>query len=123
MMLKYLERMDSDIDFSSILEEVPESLNGLYQRLLTKLSKDLIKRERMWIREIITWTVTAKRDLKLSELEVGIARSRNIRAGKDAGVPTIFRLETTLSKMRIASAVSLHYSSLKPGRQGCQSRP
>src|SRR6202035_6015266 len=82
MMLKYLERMDSSEDLRSILEEVPDSLNGLYREVLSKLNQDLVKRERLWIKEVITWTVMAKRDLKLSELELGIVQSRTIRERK-----------------------------------------
>jgi tetratricopeptide (TPR) repeat protein len=98
MLLKYLERMDSTEDFRSILEEVPDSLSGLYREVLSKLNNDLVERERLWIKEIITWTVMAKRDLKLSELELAIVQSRTVWEKKTGGEYSMFRIESTLSK-------------------------
>ena len=81
MMLILMKRMDSDVDFEAILDEVSDSLADLYQWGLERLERDLVWRERAWIKEIIMWIVVTKYDLHLTELEALIVSSHKFRDG------------------------------------------
>lgn len=96
-MLNLLERMDSDDDFQQCLKEVPEEINDVYLRGLMRLEKDLSSAEKVWVQEVISWAVMAKRNLLVSELAEGITLSRNMRLRKHAGTK-LYAVEMTLSK-------------------------
>jgi len=108
-LLNDLERVDSDEDFRTYLEEGSETINALYRQGLNHLEQTLSNTETIWINEILTWTVMAKISLQLPEIETGIVLSRKIRFGLDDEV-ALFSAEQTLSKC----GAFLHIVSLDP---------
>jgi tetratricopeptide (TPR) repeat protein len=69
----------SDLDFQNVLRDVPETLSGVYQQSLDRVTKDLSRGEREWVKILFCWTVLAKRDLSVSELKVGIPITYKIK--------------------------------------------
>ena len=95
--LKYLRDTDSDDDFESMLSEVPDTMNGLYQEGLKRLERDISEKEKRWIHDIFCWVVVANRDLYVSELEVGLSLMRQMKLGL-ARLPKIWNINKTLSR-------------------------
>ena len=94
--LDLLRNLIFDDDLRAILENPPQKINEVYQKVLERLYHDLDEYELPWISEIILWTVMSKRDLTLSEIEVAIVLSRGkyARATKSK----VLNIEATLNK-------------------------
>jgi tetratricopeptide (TPR) repeat protein len=95
--LKELEQADSKKDFRNCLLDSSASINDLYRQGLKRLEGAMSSREKLWIKEILSWTVRAKRDLLVSELEIGVGLARNIQLGEQ-DEDELFSIATTLSK-------------------------
>jgi len=83
LILRDLETMDTYEDMKEILDNPPDKINDTYQSILERLHRDNHRSGKNWIREIITWVVTSKRDLTLPELEAAILVSQGKREFRD----------------------------------------
>jgi hypothetical protein len=74
--IEYLNAMDGEDELTEILSKPPSTITEVYHIVLVGLQRDYFPHELSWIKEIILWTVMAKRDMTMSEIEVAIRISR-----------------------------------------------
>ena len=94
-MFKCLESMDPE-EFEEFLNSsIPNDIDGLYRRVLKQLEKNLETPDLKWVKEVISWTTIATRNLTISELRYATMLSLKARSGHEIELPA---LEQTLSK-------------------------
>jgi len=96
--LDLLGRCVCDLDFEEILEEIPDTLNDVYCKSLERLTRDLSKSEKRWVKMLFCWVIMAKRNLAVSELKVALPIAYQIRYNSSRPPTLLENIEAILSR-------------------------
>ena len=88
--------LDSEENFKLLFDKILDDINAVYIQCLNQLSY-LSELDKIWVKEIICWSVMGMSNLKTDEIKVETAMSRQIWLGQ-VERPSLDDVEKTVGK-------------------------